>query len=95
MGSNEVNTFLSHLAVERNVSASTQNQTLSALLFYCDGYDYGRQYNQPSFSAMNERGKSTLQGTRPAAALPLVLTLETHSFRRARITLRSSDIKSA
>ncbi|MGB5135247.1 MAG: phage integrase N-terminal SAM-like domain-containing protein [Prochlorococcaceae cyanobacterium] len=33
MGSNEVNAFLSHLAVERNVSASTQNQALSALLF--------------------------------------------------------------
>jgi integron integrase len=33
MGSNEVNAFLSHLAVERKVSASTQNQALSALLF--------------------------------------------------------------
>lgn len=33
MGSKEVNAFLSHLAVERNVSASTQNQALSALLF--------------------------------------------------------------
>jgi integron integrase len=32
MGSNEVNAFLSHLAVGRNVSASTQNQALSALL---------------------------------------------------------------
>ncbi|MCH8341743.1 MAG: integron integrase [Chloroflexi bacterium] len=33
MGSAEVERFLSHLAVERNVSASTQNQALSALLF--------------------------------------------------------------
>jgi integron integrase len=33
MGSAEIETFLSHLAVERNVSASTQNQALSALLF--------------------------------------------------------------
>jgi integrase len=33
MGSDEVNAFLSHLAVEQNVSASTQNQALSALLF--------------------------------------------------------------
>ena len=33
MGSAEVVEFLSHLAVERNVAASTQNQALSALLF--------------------------------------------------------------
>ena len=33
MGSDEVNAFLSHLAVDLNVSPSTQNQALSALLF--------------------------------------------------------------
>jgi integron integrase len=33
MGSREVNEFLTYLAVERTVSASTQNQALSALLF--------------------------------------------------------------
>ena len=33
MGANDVNAFLSHLAVDRTVSASTQNQALSALLF--------------------------------------------------------------
>lgn len=33
MGAPEINEFLSHLAVERNVSASTQNQALSAILF--------------------------------------------------------------
>ena len=33
MGRAEVEAFLSHLAVEGNVSASTQNQALSALLF--------------------------------------------------------------
>jgi site-specific recombinase XerD len=33
MGSDEVNAFLTHLAVDLNVSASTQNQALSALLF--------------------------------------------------------------
>jgi site-specific recombinase XerD len=33
MGSEEVNAFLTHLAVEGNVSASTQNQALAALLF--------------------------------------------------------------
>lgn len=33
MGGAEVNAFLSHLAVDENVSASTQNQALAALLF--------------------------------------------------------------
>jgi integron integrase len=33
LGAGEVNTFLSHLAVKGGVSASTQNQALSALLF--------------------------------------------------------------
>jgi hypothetical protein len=33
MGSTEVNAFLTHLAVEGQVSASTQNQALAALLF--------------------------------------------------------------
>ena len=33
MGENEVSKFLSHLAVEGKVSASTQNQALSAILF--------------------------------------------------------------
>lgn len=32
MGAQEVNSFLSHLAVDRNVAVSTQNQALSALL---------------------------------------------------------------
>ncbi len=33
MGKNEITAYLSHLAVERKVAASTQNQALSALLF--------------------------------------------------------------
>jgi integron integrase len=33
MGARELTEFLSHLAVQRNVSASTQNQALNALLF--------------------------------------------------------------
>ena len=33
MGAAEVNAFLTHLAAEKNVAASTQNQALSALLF--------------------------------------------------------------
>ncbi len=33
MGETEVNKFLTHLAVQRNVAASTQNQALNALVF--------------------------------------------------------------
>jgi integron integrase len=33
MGSQEIEEFLTHLAVERNVAASTQNQALQAILF--------------------------------------------------------------
>ncbi len=33
MGSHEINTYLTHLAVERHVSASTQSQALAAILF--------------------------------------------------------------
>jgi len=33
LGPSDVSRFLSHLAVEGNVSASTQNQALSALIF--------------------------------------------------------------
>ncbi|MBL3591760.1 MAG: phage integrase N-terminal SAM-like domain-containing protein [gamma proteobacterium endosymbiont of Lamellibrachia anaximandri] len=32
-GVKEIESFLSHLAVDRNVAASTQNQALSAILF--------------------------------------------------------------
>jgi integron integrase len=42
MGEVEVGAFLSHLAVGRNVAASTQNQALSALLFL-----YGRVLERP------------------------------------------------
>ena len=34
LGLKHINGFLSHLAVKKNVSASTQNQALAALLFY-------------------------------------------------------------
>ncbi len=42
MGAAEVEAFLTHLAVVKNVSASTQNQAFSALLFL-----YNRVLNQP------------------------------------------------
>jgi len=33
MGKAEIESFLTHLAVERNVAASTQNQALNAIIF--------------------------------------------------------------
>ena len=33
MGAAEINAFLTHLALEKNVASSTQNQALSAILF--------------------------------------------------------------
>ncbi len=42
MGETEVNSFLTHLAVDRDVSASTQNQALAALLFL-----YAQVLDQP------------------------------------------------
>src|SRR5688500_6846243 len=33
MGNHDINDYLTHLAVERNVAASTQNQAFCALLF--------------------------------------------------------------
>ena len=44
MGAPEINAFLTHLAVDKQVSASTQNQALSGLLFlyrYVYGFDIG------------------------------------------------------
>jgi site-specific recombinase XerD len=44
MGEPEINAFLTHLAVKQKVSASTQNQALSALLFlyrYVLGHEVG------------------------------------------------------
>jgi len=63
MAEPEINAFLTHLAVERQVSASTQTQTLSALLFL-----YRRVIGR-------EVGELTdLVRARKARRLPVVLT---------------------
>ena len=63
MGAAEVGRFLSHLATERNVAASTQNQAKSALLFL-----YG-QVLKIDLPWMNE-----IVGGRTQRTLPVVLT---------------------
>jgi Phage integrase, N-terminal SAM-like domain len=35
MGAGEIQAFLTHLAAQENVAASTQNQALNALVFLC------------------------------------------------------------
>jgi integron integrase len=63
MGENEIVEFLTHLAVERNVSASTQNQALSALLFLY------QQFLERKLGRLD----GALRTSRPAR-LPVVLT---------------------
>jgi hypothetical protein len=41
MAAAEMEAFLAHLAVDREVSASTQNQALAALLFLCQKVLHG------------------------------------------------------
>lgn len=63
MGVAEVQAFLTHLAVTEQITASTQNQALSALLFL-----YRYVLNQPFESPM------TLQYVTKSKHLPVVLT---------------------
>jgi integron integrase len=65
MGESEVNAFLTHLAVGRTVSASTQNQALAALLFL-----YGTVLGRPL-----GRLEGVVRAIRPKR-LPVVLTQE-------------------
>ena len=63
MGETEINVFLSHLAVSKDVAASTQNQALSALLFL-----YRHVLAKPL-----SRLADVVRATRPAK-LPTVLS---------------------
>ena len=74
MGVAEVNAFLTHLAVEGHVSASTQNQALSALLFL-----YGPVLEQPLGLL-----EGVVRAKRPKR-LPVVLTPDEVSRVLARL----------
>jgi integron integrase len=74
LGVVEVNVFLTHLAVEMHVSASTQNQALSALLFL-----YGTVLEQPLGSL-----EGVVRARRPKR-LPVVLTPDEVSRLLARL----------
>jgi integron integrase len=62
MGAAEVEAFLSHLAVERNVAAATQNQALNAIVFL---YKQVLEIDPGSFHAVRAR---------PSRRLPTVLS---------------------
>ena len=64
MGAREIEAFLTHLAVEKNVAASTQNQALSALLFL---------YNDVLEKALNRDVIDAVRAKKPKR-LPVVLT---------------------
>lgn len=57
MGAPEVEQFLTHLAVQQQVSASTQNQALAALLFL---YDKVLEQPLPLLQAMRAKRRQTL-----------------------------------
>jgi integron integrase len=63
MGEAEINAFLTHLAVQENVSASTQNQALAALLFL---------YRHVLANAVGDLGG--VIRARRSVAVPVVLT---------------------
>jgi integron integrase len=75
MGAEEVRTFLEHLAVERNVSTSTQNQALNALVFL-----YGEVLEKP-LGKMGDWAKAK----RPQR-LPVVLSREEVNRILAEVT---------
>lgn len=64
MGEREVVAFLTHLAVQRNVAASTQNQALNALVF---------MYKEVLERPLNAEMKGIVHAKRPKR-LPVVLT---------------------
>ena len=75
MGKSEVSQFLTHLAVNRKVAASTQNQALSALLFL-----YSQVLDQP-FDWLED-----VERAKKPSRLPVVFTKE-----EARVLLRQLD----
>ena len=75
MGAREVEAFLTHLAVERKVSASTHNQALSALLFLY------REVLRVDLPWLNEIGRP-----QTPRRLPEVLTVD--EVRRTLAALR-------
>ena len=75
MGADEINRFLSHLASDRNVAASTQNQALCAIVFF---------YKNVLKKEVGDLGE--LVRAKRLPKLPVVLTVEETEKILARIT---------
>jgi integron integrase len=75
MGESEINAFLSHLAVKEKVSASTQNQALSALLYL---------YRHVLGRSVGDLG-DVVRARRPKR-LPVVLTVDEAKAVLAQLT---------
>jgi integron integrase len=79
LGSDEVNRFLTYLAVERNVAASTQNQALSAILFL-----FKKVLKQDNLDFQAVRAKKPQR-------LPVVLSIE--EVRRVMLALPQGETR--
>ena len=96
MGEEEISAFLSHLAINRNVSASTQNQAFSALLFlyqqlldrkldFITGVERVRRPARfPSFSAKRKPALSSLISKAIMPSWPSCFTAAVFVFRKPR-----------
>ena len=71
----EVTAFLTHLAVDRHVAASTQNQALAALLFLYDAV-LGEPLGDVTGDPEDEDGVPALVRAKRPKRLPVVLTRE-------------------
>lgn len=85
LGTNEVTAYLTHLAVNRHVSASTQNQALSAILFL---YREVLQMELTDVDAVRAKTPKHiwLSLRKPIAQLPAFSNTENRSLRHLRQT---------
>jgi site-specific recombinase XerD len=81
MGAAEIEEFLTHLAVDRNVSASTQNQALYAILFL---------YREVLRKDLDEQTIDAVRAKKPKR-LPVVLTK--YDIRTVQELLGHKDVK--
>ena len=105
MGTVEVRDFLTHLAVALNVSASTQNQALNALVFLYgevldrplgDFADFARAVRPPRLPVVltREEVRAVLAATEAGFALPLRLLYGTglRLFELLRLRVKDLDL---
>ena len=106
MGAREVEAFLTHLSVVRNVSASTQNQALSALLFlyrevleielpWLDGIERSKRPKRMPVVLTREEVAAVLKELDGTTALILKLAYGTGMRIMEVVRLRVKDVEFA